>query len=156
MDGDYGRPVDLELHAPAHVAALAYWRARKPSPGLLPSRQDLDPLDMPRSLLPWINLIEVHRADDDLRYRHRLVGTGIVDMRNRDGTGFWFEQLYEPARRQQIRRVLDGVVRDRQPDILRDDLGNTGRFYRTLHSLVLPLATDGVSVDMLMAVAHYD
>lgn len=156
MDGDQGRPFELELHAPAHTAAYTYWWTRKPSLALLPSRQDLDPLEMPRSLLPWVNLIEVHRNGGDLRYRHRLVGTGIVDMRNRDGTGFWFDQLYEPDRTAQIRRVLDRVVVDRQPEILHDDLGNTGRSYRTLHSLVLPLATDGVTVDMLMAVAHYD
>ncbi|MCR9072772.1 MAG: PAS domain-containing protein [Alphaproteobacteria bacterium] len=156
MDGDQARPLELELHAPAHTAAFAYWQTRKPSPALLPSRQDLDPLDMPRKLLPWVNLIEVHRNGVDLRYRHRLVGTGIVDMRNRDGTGFWFDQLYETERTAQIRRVLDLVVHDAHPYILDDDLGSTGRPYRTLHSLVLPLATDGVTVDMLMAVSHYD
>lgn len=156
MDGDQSRPIELDLSASAHIAAYSYWYNRKPSIGLLPSRQDLDPLEMPRSLLPWINLIEVHRTENDLRYRHRLVGTGIVDMRNRDGTGYWFEQLYDEARVKRIRRVLDMVVADGHPRILEDDLGNTGRSYRTLYSLVLPLASDGRTVDMLMAVAYYD
>ncbi len=111
---------------------------------------------MPRSLLPWINLIEVHRDNGALRYRHRLVGTGIVDMRNRDGTGFWFDDLYDDTRILRVRRVLDLVVEDGHPRILEDDLGNTGRSYRILHSLVLPLASDGETVDMLMAVAYYE
>lgn len=156
MDGDQSWPAELDLTAPAHVTAYAYWLSRKPGPALVPSRQDIDPLEMPRTLLPWINLIEVHRADGGLQYRHRLVGTGIVDMRNRDGTGQWFADLYDHARLTRVRRVLDQVVRDSQPRILQDDLGNTGRSYRTLHSLVLPLAADGVTIDMLMAVAHYE
>jgi len=156
MDGDQGRPIELALSATAHIAAYSYWRTRRPSMALLPSRRDLDPLEMPRSLLPWINLIEVHRANEDIRYRHRLVGTGIVDMRKRDGTGCWFEDLYDLTRIIRVRRVLDRVVEDGQPRILEDDLTSTGRSYRTLHSLVLPLASDGVSVDMLMAVAYYD
>lgn len=156
MDGDHSWPAELDLTAPVHVTAYAHWLAMKPGLSLLPSRRNLDPLELPRSLLPWINLIEVHRDDASLRYRHRLVGTGIVDMRNRDGTGRWFEELYDDARRARVHRVLDQVVRDGQPRILTDDLGNTGRSYRTLHSLVLPLAADGVTVDMLMAVAHYD
>ena len=156
MDGDQNWPAELDLTAPAHVAAYAYWRARKPSESLVPSRHDIDPLEMPRTLLPWINLIEVHRKHGNLSYRHRLVGTGIVDMRNRDGTGRWFEDLYDHARLARIHRVLDPVVQDGQPRVLQDDLGNTGRAYRTLHSLVLPLAADGVTIDMLMAVAHYE
>jgi hypothetical protein len=156
MDGDQSWPGELDLTAPVHLAAYAYWRARRPSMALLPSRQDIDPLEMPRSVLPWVNLIEVHRDDAALRYRHRLVGTGILDMRNRDGTGRWFEELYDEVRRTRVRRVLDLVVTDGLPRVLKDDLGNTGRAHRTLHSLVMPLATDGVTVDMLMAVAHYD
>lgn len=156
MDGDQSWPAEMDLTAPAHVSAYAYWLALKPSLALVPSREDVDPLEMPRSLLPWINLIEVHREDGELRYRHRLVGTGIVDMRNRDGTGRWFQDLYDDARLARVRRVLDPVVRDGRPRILEDDLGNTGRSYRTLHSLVLPLAADGVTIDLLMAVAHYE
>lgn len=156
MDGEQSWPAELNITAPAHRAAYAYWLSLKPSLALVPSRQDIDPLDMPRSLLPWINLIEVHREDQNLRYRHRLVGTGIVDMRSRDGTGRWFDDLYDDPRRARVRRVLDQVVKDGQPRILEDDLGNTGRAYRTLHSLVLPLAADGVTIDMLMAVAHYE
>lgn len=156
MDGDQSWTVDLDLTFPEHLDAYAYWSARKPSVGLLPSRQDLDPLEMPRTLLPWVNLIEVHLDGDSVRYRHRLVGTGIVDMRNRDGTGCWFEDLYDDERLARLYLILDEVVRNCQPRIVQDDLGNTGRAHRTLQSLVLPLASDGVTVDMLMAVAHYD
>lgn len=156
MDGDHSWPAELDLTAPAHMAAYAYWLTRKPSLALIPSREDIDPLEMPRSLLPWINLIEVHQQNGAVRYRHRLVGTGIVDMRNRDGTGQWFDDLYDEARLARVKRLLDQIVRDGQPRILMDDLGNTGRSYRTLHSLVLPLAADGVTVDMLMAVSHYE
>lgn len=156
MDGDQNRLIELDLSASAHVAAYAYWRARKPGIALLPSRRDLDPVEMPRTLLPWLNLIEVHRIDGTTRYRHRLVGTGIVDMRDRDGTGFWFDELYDPARLQRVCRILDEIVQDGHPRVIEDNLANTGKAHRTMHSLVLPLATDGQEVDMPMAVAYYD
>ena len=155
-DADQSWPIESELSASAHVAAYSYWKARRPDPLLLPSREDLDPLEMPRTLLPWINLIEVHREGESLRYRHRLVGTGIVEMRQRDGTGRWFEELYDEPRLTRVRNLLEQVVADGRPRMLQDDLGNTGRSYRTLRSLVLPLAADGSTVDMLLAVSHYD
>jgi hypothetical protein len=153
MDGEILRPIELDLSVNSHVAAFSYWNARKPSRVLLPARGSLDPVEMPKTLLPWINLIEVHRLNGDIKYRHRLVGTGIVDMRERDGTGFWFHELYDAARLNRVRNVIDQVSMDGSPRIVRDDLANVGKPYRTMHSLILPLASDGAAVDMLMGVA---
>jgi hypothetical protein len=60
-----------------------YWcslRRGRPAPG----RPDLDPADIP-DLLPIINLIDVR--PEPPRFRHRLIGTEIVDRLGRDLTG---------------------------------------------------------------------
>ena len=48
----------------------------------MPRRSDIDPVDMPRRLLPFINLVDV--VADERRYVYRLVGMGDVDVRGQD------------------------------------------------------------------------
>ena len=155
MDGDHSRPVELALTAPVHASAYAYWQSRRPSAGLLPSRTDLDPVDIPQ-LLPWINLIEVHYTEaGDVRFRHRLVGTGIVEMRDRDATGKWFDEFYDRDTLRRIRTVMDEVIELREPRIFDNDLGSVGKPHRRYRTLLLPLASDGRSVDMVIGVPHF-
>ncbi len=143
------------LQHPVHRTALAYWHSHRLSARDVPARQDIDPLDIP-DLLPWINLIEVHQHDDGFAFRHRLIGTAIVEMWNRDSTGVWFHELYDPARLARIRPALTDVVTNAQPGLVLDDLGEVGKPHWKLTSLVLPLASDRRQVDMLMAVSQYD
>jgi len=147
-------PLDLKLKHAVHRAALAYWRARSIAVGGLPGRQDIDPVDIP-AVLPWINLIEVHRFPGGPRFRHRLVGTGIVEFRSRDGTGRWFDELYDRHKLAWTQRRLELVLRDHTPRIFELDLSDVGKAYWTLSSLILPLAADHRRVDMLMGVSHY-
>lgn len=140
---------------PVHVMALAYWMRCRRLTGQVPGRKDIDPLEIPR-LLPWVNLVDVHRQPDGLTFRHRLVGTGIVDAWDRDSTGHWFHELYEPRKMARMQPVLEQVVRIGEPTLLHDDLREVGKPYRTASSLVMPLASDGRIVDMLMTVSQYD
>ncbi|NQW11081.1 MAG: PAS domain-containing protein [Alphaproteobacteria bacterium] len=155
MTVDFMEPIEEKLEHPIHEAAYAYWLSLRARAQSLPARSHIDPADIPR-LLPWINLIEVHREASGLRYRHRLVGTGIVDMRQRDGTGRWFDDLYDQATIRKLRGTLDPVVADGHPRILRGNLGITGKGFLDYQSLLLPLAEDGRRVDMLMGVSVYD
>ena len=155
MAVDLLEPIEEKLSHPIHEAAYAYWVSLRARAQQLPARSHIDPVDIPR-LLPWINLIEVHHKTCGLRYRHRLVGTGIVDMRERDGTGRWFEDLYDRATIRKLRGTLDPVATDGHPRIVRGNLGITGKGFLDYSSLVLPLAEDGVRVDMLMGVSVYD
>ena len=43
----------------------------------MPRRSDIDPLEIPRALLPGLFLVEV--VSDDRRYVYRLVGTADVE-----------------------------------------------------------------------------
>ena len=147
--------LERHLRHPVHRSALVYWEACRRRVGGTPGRQDIDPLDFP-GLLPWVNLIEVHHFPDGLRLRHRLVGTAIVSMRNRDGTGRWFHELYEPDKLARVQRLLEAVVRAGEPELFRDSLVDIGKPHRTLSSLVLPLASDRRRIDMLMGISQYE
>lgn len=155
MAVDFLEPIEEKIAHPVHESAYAYWLSLRARIRCLPGRSHVDPADIPQ-LLPWINLIEVHRESGDLRYRHRLVGTGIVDVRERDGTGQWFDELYDPATLRKLRGVIDPVVADGHPRILHGNLGITGKPFMEYRSLILPLGEDGRTVDMLMGVSVYN
>jgi hypothetical protein len=124
-----------------------YWRAIAPE-GRLPGRVHFDPLDVP-SLLPRISLLEVHRAP--LRYRFRVAGTFLVQFYKFDPTGQWYDEAFAGR---PIAGVLErfaiaaeeGVpVWRRGPAVVAPQSE-----WRTVESLVLPLASDGVTVDMIL------
>jgi len=148
-------PLERRLTSPIHLMALAYWMRCRRLTGGIPGRQHIDPLDIP-SLLPWVNLVDVHRQPDGIAFRHRLVGTGIVEAWDRDSTGHWFHELYEPRKLARIQPTLEQIVGTSEPALISDDLREVGRPYRTASSLVMPLASDGRLVDMLLTVSQYD
>lgn len=151
-------PLESRLTYRLHQDALAYWRRLRGAGDALPGRQDVDPLDIP-DLLPWVNLVEVHGGPHDgpakPRFRHRLVGTGIVDMTDSDGTGRWLHDMLRTERMAQVGRMLEAVARTREPELMLDDLGGDGPRLWSPSSLVLPLAADRRDVDMLMLVTQY-
>src|ERR1044071_4112407 len=69
---------------PDTIAMYDYWHSKRGARSM-PSRADIDPVDMPRRLLPFINLVDV--VADERRYVYRLVGTGDVEIRGCDPTG---------------------------------------------------------------------
>ncbi|HUK00316.1 MAG TPA: PAS domain-containing protein [Stellaceae bacterium] len=57
----------------------------------MPSRADIDPVDLPRFVLPHLALLEVF--DAGARYRWRLTGTEVVNRFGRDTTGRFGEDV---------------------------------------------------------------
>ena len=72
----------------------------------MPARTDIDPMDMPRHLLPNILLIQVFH--DPLRFYYRLMGTAIADILGEDWTGKFSDEIqlaHENVRLQYIETV---------------------------------------------------
>jgi hypothetical protein len=86
----------------------------------MPARADLDPVAMPRRALPFVFLTDVIHdgslsGGGALRFRYRLIGTGIVEMTGRDITG---KELTAEHYGQHIETVLTPfrrVVSTRRP-----------------------------------------
>jgi len=57
----------------------------------MPSRADIDPIDMPRAALPYLVLLDV--LDGGARFRWRLTGTEVVNRFGRDATGRFGEEV---------------------------------------------------------------
>lgn len=146
----YGIPTDCH---PKIRRILEYWLSLHPAAGELPGRRHLDPNDIP-DLLDSVALIDVAR--DPIRFRLRLVGTRIVDFRGCDGTGKWMDEALPgfagtDSYRQYVEVAETGEPRwiYGQASVSRDRRrGNRER-------ILLPLAADGQTVDMLLVLLLY-
>lgn len=75
---------------PLLLQLFDYWNSRRDGRPV-PDRRDIDPVDMPRRLLPHLLLVELHGAVPRIRYR--LVGTAICARYGADFTGTWLDEV---------------------------------------------------------------
>jgi len=130
---------------------LAYWRDL--APGRIPGRCHVDPISIGPALLPYIFLTDV--LDGGRRFRWRLIGTHIVNHAGSDDTGHELEATIAPQMRQTIIGHYREVVRERQPLCHRSEfVGRDRRIYR-YERLLLPLAANGQTVDMILGGAVF-
>lgn len=130
-----------------HLAALA-------PAGLLPSRRQLDPLQL-RTLLPFITLLDVVRAAGGLRYRYRLIGTRQTEIVGRDRTGEFIDTVASPALYERLRKYLDQATASRQPVYNRFPLPFAEFDVIDCERVYFPLADDGREVDVLLVLNSY-
>jgi hypothetical protein len=138
-----------QLRHADHRVLYEYWRAKAPG-GHLPARADIDPTDL-RRLLPRLALVDVLREPEGLAFRYRLTGTEIVDRAGRDPTGLRFEELYSGDYLETALATYRHVVETGAPHVSdRVYPLVPGREYLRYDRLLLPLAADGATVDMVV------
>ncbi|SMF14550.1 PAS domain-containing protein [Tistlia consotensis] len=143
--------VGHELADPRLVLLYDYW-ASKCDGRPAPRRQDIDPLEIPR-LLPILHLIAVEH--DPLVFRHRLIGTDIVEKMGRDATGQPVGVgLYGPAAAE-IVETLTTIVEEVRPYRRRARLDWHDRRWLTVESLELPLVDAGGRVSTILRGAAF-
>ena len=130
-----------------------YWRAIHPAAGL-PGRRHFYPLAIP-SLLPGIWLLDIQR--EPFRLRYRLAGTETVEAIGVEVTGKWMDEVN--PRLVQEQAYLDryrAIVQQKLPGWRRGPPLLMSKRVRTIENIVCPLAADGSTVDMLVALTVFD
>ncbi len=161
-----GEPKEVELiawgleavrSAPAErclLGLLEYWEGLQREPGKLPGRQHLDPVDIPTRVLPYVVISDVER--DPFRVRFRLVGTRVVAGSAFDFTGRYGDEVCLPERRPEVYGRAERVCVERVPCFRR---GPPRVFAHhdsvAVQAMLLPLARDGETVDMLLCGMTY-
>jgi hypothetical protein len=125
---------------------LADWEARRFGDAL-PARADFDVLDL-KYCLGWIALFDV--LNNPLRFRFRVHGTAIARRVGYEMTGKELDEMPSPALAAKMRAHFSRVIAARAPvvetrtrELLDDDLVEC-------EVLVLPLSSDGETIDMLI------
>lgn len=140
---------------PRIIAAFDYWRSRHGEAGTLPGRKSIDPIEM-RRFLPDICLYDVQQSP--IRFRYRVIGTRIAARMEHDTTGSWLDDVHP--------RFVGSPAYDEFVGVARREasfayyrgipLFHTLRDYRIMERILVPLAQDGVTVDMMLAVVVFD
>jgi hypothetical protein len=142
---------------PSTAAFYRYWDEKRDG-RLMPSRTDIDPLEMK----PWLAgtaLIDVTReasAPNGYELRYRLVGTRPTMLRGQDVTGMLVTIGYHGANLEaaleNYRLVIEGKTLvfdwDRTP--------STDGFAREAETLLLPLSSDSEHVNMVLVYQEVD
>lgn len=132
---------------PKLAALWEYWDKKRGSRPM-PSRADLDPLEIPR-LLPVVYLLDV--LHDPVRFRIRLVGTSVREFAGEDFTGQIMDENIYAHRADDAIDVLKLVVEKKVPIGIRGNaIFEQGREWQKNEALVMPLSSDGETVDMLL------
>ncbi len=132
-----------------------YWRSKIAPGRRFPARADIDPAEIPR-LLPSILLIDVVRDHGPVRFRLRLVGTEYVERIGRDHTGQWLEEGRPASEAEAIIATYDKVLATGEPHFWRSRLHDPDRQHVVYERLLCPLADDGETIDVLVAVFDFD
>lgn len=138
---------------PKTQALHAYWRSPAPAIGLLPARSMIDAADTP-NLLSNIFMLDV--IENPLRFRYRLAGTKLLYAGDRELTGMLMEEAHPnlfvappyadyPAcvREHRVSRRLGSPVFD------------WNREHVLIERLLLPLASDGRKVDVILGLSVF-
>lgn len=137
------------IEAHPHLAAMLDLWSRHRAEGRLPRR--LDPLEMPRRLLPYLMLLDMERAPDSLRIR--LAGTRLCESFGREMRGLAMEDLFEG---EGASAVLAGALRiadHPRPHLATQSYTKAGDGAWRYTHLLLPLSADGTHVtQILMAI----
>ncbi len=130
-----------------------HWKSIHPPGGLLPGRQHLDPLHVPK-LLPVMWMLDVYR--DPLRFRYRLIGTDHVFAMETDPTGKWFDDVHPALMTGPLYTLILAATERGLPAYRRGKPTiQLEKDYLELETMMLPLATDGRTVDILLGITVY-
>jgi hypothetical protein len=146
-----GLASDMLAALHAHEAVFRYWKSLRRR-GRLPSRADFDPAAI-KLRLPTISLIDVLGAEPDdtpACFRQRLAGTDLFAAYGGEITGKTLDAIYTPDEAQYWAEHLSFVVRHRKPNVGLHSMAWRGAPGLSLFWLRLPLASDGVHVDMIL------
>lgn len=123
--------------------------------GRLPGRKHIDPCDFPQ-VLSLVNLVDVERDGEALRFRYRLVGEAQSNAAGRDITGMTVEEAVVPALVTRITGNMRKALETRLPVYDRFPMPHPDRQFIDSQRMYYPLATDGETVDMLLTLSGYE
>lgn len=135
------------LDDPILCDLFAYWD-RLRGERVAPSYAEVDPLDMPARILPYLLIAEVVPDEPARRYRFRLCGTEIEGVYGGGMGGRHVDELGKGAYRDYMQGLYDKLVASRRP------VYSVGSYHgRTVWTkrLMLPLSADANAIDVVLS-----
>ncbi len=150
-----GQNTDLPIAAidryPLLAAVLSHWDRARQQTGRLPAR--LDPLLLPREILPYVMLLDLETADCRPLLRIRLAGTEVCAKHGREMKGLTTDDFFHDADAAAVVQAAMNVAASGQPSLAsRSYVSIDDRMWSYVR-LILPLSRNGRDVDSFFKVA---
>ncbi len=143
--------VKLSIKHPRLERLYSDWIARLHG-RRFPSRADFDPADL---VYLWGNLSLLDVLRKPLRFHYRVHATEVARRFDIDLSQKGLDALPYPKLREVLKQRLIQVVAMAVPSVWEgDDIRDDGKLWR-VEVLILPLARDGETIDMLMVGIEY-
>ena len=139
-------PNKLAIRSKELQALFDYWQ-RKRNGRVAPARADIVPTEI-RPLLPRIFIVEI--VGSPPRFRFRLAGTLVVDRFGEEITGRFLDELDLDAFNREIVADYVKTADTRAPLCSRWSYTKHDGTPLRYERLLLPLSSDGKTVDMLL------
>jgi len=134
------------LEDPRISRVYEYWRERCRD-GVLPSRADIEPLDLV-DVLPHLILVDV--AHEPFEMRYRLVGTWICEHGGRDPTGENLEAAHFSSNWEKTRDEYRRAIDNGAPVFASARPIDAGKEFVPINRVFLPLAGPDGRVNMVL------
>lgn len=131
-------------------ACFEFWRGCRQGEHP-PLKARIDPVAMPRQILPNLFLYELVGH----RFRCRLAGTAIVAAFDDDPTGRYLDDMVSADAVDGRTRLFTGVIERAVPVVYGGQLARTGRSVLSFKRLLLPVSTTGASVDIVFGMVIF-
>jgi hypothetical protein len=113
----------------------------------MPDRRDIDPVDMPRFVLPHLVLTEIL---EDMRMRVRLIGTEVTRQHRRDNTGKFTHEYLQGEYLDYVTALYTQLHRSRRP-LFSESIFHHATSNLLTSRLILPLTLGGCEVRIGLA-----
>jgi hypothetical protein len=133
--------------------ALSYW-VQKRGGRSVPRKRDIDPIEVPRSVLPNLQVIDV--IDGGARFRYRLIGTATVEAYGEDFTGRYPDEMFPPELRDFIHAVYRQVCSERAPVFLSNRYVTARGFELASKRIYMPLCDGNDAVSHILGVLRFE
>jgi hypothetical protein len=131
---------------------LAYWLEKK-GDRPAPIRTDIDPVEI-KALLPHVGLVDIERLP--LRFRFRLAGTEIAKGYGLELTGRYLDELDLNDHQHEILQEYIRAGESGEPSCSTLEYTRKDGRHIRYERMVLPLSSDGKSIDMLVGGCVFD
>lgn len=125
-----------------------YWLSLHPQQGL-PARERFDPVEVPK-LLTRIAMQDV--VCNPIRFRYRLMGSDVAQLREADNTGKWVHEIYPNFDESPVYKRLTTVIEQRRAVwCIGQPAYHSRNEFRLREVLHLPFASDGETIDIILS-----
>lgn len=133
--------------------ALAYWTLKRGT-NAMPGKRDIDPIELPRKLLPNIQIIEI--VEGGARFRYRLVGTASVAAFGSDYTGRYVDEMFSDDRLNFIRHIYSTVHTTKIPLFSLNRYHTPKNIDLFAYRIYMPLSEDGNVASHILGVLRFE